>query len=331
VFFTIFFAGYLVSERDNLSLAGPKFLGITFPKLRHILPLGIAWVVSLGVLAVEHDFGTALLFFGLFVGMLYVATQRVSWMLIGAVLSVGGVYVIRMAVPHVAVRFDVWLRAFDVDVYDRTYGSSWQIVQGIFGMASGGLTGTGLSKGYPHINYAADSDLIIATLGEELGLAGLMAVLMLYFIFVMRGLRTSMRVRDGFGKLLAVGLSFVVALQAFVVVGGVTRVLPMTGLVMPFLARGSSALLVNWMMVGLLIRMSESSRRPANSSASLTEEELEELTRPDRGHTGQMDAVDDSQKNPASFAVPSSRSDFYEETNATQNLQSVSVEGGEHE
>ena len=264
IFFAIFFAAYLAQERDNLSLAGPKILGMRFPKMRHVMPILLAWGLSMGVLALEKDFGTALLFFGLFVALLYVATERVSWLVIGGTLAAVGIFAIVQMVPHIQARFVVWQHALDPDVYDAQYGS-YQLVQGLFGMASGGLFGTGFGEGYPTKSFAANSDFIVASFGEEIGLTGLLALLCIYLIIVIRGIRTAIHLRDGFGKLLATGLSFTVALQCFVVVGGVTRLIPLTGLAMPFLAHGGSALLTNWIIIGLLLRMSDASRRPANT------------------------------------------------------------------
>ncbi|WP_216386923.1 FtsW/RodA/SpoVE family cell cycle protein [Arcanobacterium phocae] len=261
IFLAMFFAGYLVTQRDNLSLAGPKFLGIHFPRLRHSLPILIAWLTCMGILALERDFGTALLFFGLFVAMLYVATERTSWIIIGGLLSSLGVYVIVQLMPHIQARFTIWLHALDNDVYNAEYGS-YQLVQGWFGMASGGLFGTGLGEGSPANSFAANSDFIIASLGEELGLVGLLGILSLYVVIVTRALKTGIALRDGFGKLFAAGLGFAIALQCFVVVGGITRVIPLTGLAMPFLAKGGSALLTNFIIIGILIRMSDSARRP---------------------------------------------------------------------
>ena len=274
IFFAVFFAAYLAQERDNLSLAGPKILGMRFPKLRHFLPILLAWALSMGVLAFQKDFGTALLFFGMFVALLYVATERISWLVIGGVLAAGGIFAIVQMVPHIQARFVVWLRALDPDVYDAQYGS-YQLVQGLFGMASGGLFGTGFGEGYPSKSFAANSDFIIASFGEEIGLTGLLALLAVYLIIVMRGIRTAVHLRDGFGKLLATGLSFTIALQCFIVVGGVTRLIPLTGLAMPFLAHGGSALLTNWIVIGLLLRMSDASRRPANTDPLPPKEMLE--------------------------------------------------------
>lgn len=268
----VFFAGYLVTNRDTLALAGPKVLGLQLPRPRDLGPILAAWLVSLGVLVFQRDLGTSLLFFGLFVGMLYLATERISWVVIGAGLFVGGAAVVARMFAHVGARFDVWLHAFDTDVFNADPGSG-QLVRGLFGMASGGLFGTGLGQGRPDLVPYAESDFIVASLGEELGLTGLLAILVLYLVLVQRGLRTAIGVRDGFGKLLAGGLSFVVAFQCFVVVGGVTRIIPLTGLTMPFLAYGGSSLLANWVIAVLLLRISDGARRPAPAPSPVIDDE----------------------------------------------------------
>ena len=260
---TVFFAGYLVTHRDTLSLAGKRVLGLQLPRGRDLGPILIAWLASVGVLVLQRDLGTSLLFFGIFVALLYVATERVSWIAIGMGLFVGGAFVAWSLFSHVQDRVSAWLDPFDPQVYDAEFGSSFQLVQGLFGMASGGLTGTGLGAGRPDLVPFAESDFIVAAIGEELGLIGLFALLMLYMVLVERGMRTAIGVRDGFGKLLAGGLAFTIALQCFVVAGGVTRVIPLTGLTMPLLAYGGSSLVANWMIVGLLLRISDSARRPA--------------------------------------------------------------------
>jgi cell division protein FtsW (lipid II flippase) len=264
---TVFFAGYLVTQRDNLSLAGRTILGLHLPRGRDLGPILIAWAASVGVLVVERDLGTSLLFFGVFVAMLYVATERVSWIIIGMGLFVGGAVVAWRLFDHVQARVAAWLSPFDPAVYDREFGSSYQLVQGLFGMANGGLVGTGMGRGMPTLVPYAESDFIYAAMGEELGMAGLFALLCLYMVLVQRGFRTAIGVRDGFGKLLAAGLAFTIALQCFVVVGGVTRVIPLTGLTMPLLAYGGSSLVSNWIIVGLLLRISDSARRPAPAVA----------------------------------------------------------------
>ena len=259
----VFFAGYLVSNRDNLALAGPKFLGLQLPRPRDLGPILLAWGVSLVVLVLERDLGTSLLFFGLFVAMLYVATERLSWVLIGLLLFAGGATAAAALFPHVGARVDVWLHALEPEFYNRDPGGSGQLVQGLFGMASGGLMGTGWGEGEPQLVPFANSDFIVASLGEELGLTGLLAILLMYLVLAQRGMRAAIGVRDGFGKLLGSGLAFVLAFQAFVVVGGITRLIPLTGLTMPFLALGGSSLVSNWIILALLLRISDAARRPA--------------------------------------------------------------------
>ncbi len=260
---TVFFAGYLVQVRDVLSLAGRKVLGFTFPRGRDLGPILIAWLLSLAVLVFEKDLGSSLLFFGLFVGMLYVATERVSWMAIGMALFAGGAYLAFRLFGHVQERVALWLDPFSA----ASLAQSDQLAKGIMGMAAGGLFGTGLGQGRPWMVAFANSDFIFPAFGEELGLFGVFALLALYALFVERGLRTALGVRDGFGKLLALGLSFSVALQVFVVIGGVTRVIPLTGLTTPFMSLGGSALLANWTLMALLLRISDQARRPVPDDA----------------------------------------------------------------
>ncbi|MBM6405913.1 FtsW/RodA/SpoVE family cell cycle protein [Phycicoccus sp. CSK15P-2] len=254
----VFFAGYLVQTRDALSVAGRKILGLTLPRARDLGPILIAWLASLGVLVFERDLGSSLLFFGLFVAMLYVATERISWIAIGLSLFVAGAYVAYLLFGHVQTRVLLWLDTFSPEALQ----TSDQLAKGLMGMAAGGMVGTGLGQGRPDITYLAESDFIIPSFGEEIGMIGLFAVFVLYALLIERGLRTSLGTRDGFGKLLAAGLSFSVALQCFVVVGGVTRVIPLTGLTAPFLSSGGSSLLANWTLVALLLRISDHARRP---------------------------------------------------------------------
>ncbi len=255
---TVFFAGYLVQVRDVLSLAGRKVLGFTFPRGRDLGPILIAWLLSLAVLVFEKDLGSSLLFFGLFVAMLYVATERVGWIAIGLLLFAGGAYLAFRIFGHVQERVALWLDPFAAD----SIAKSDQLAKGLMGMAAGGLFGKGLGQGRPWMVAFANSDFIFPSFGEELGLFGVCALLVLYALFVERGLRTALGVRDGFGKLLATGLSFSVALQVFVVIGGVTRVIPLTGLTTPFMSLGGSALLANWTLMAVLLRISDQARRP---------------------------------------------------------------------
>jgi cell division protein FtsW (lipid II flippase) len=258
IILAIFFAGYFVQARDALSVAGRRFLGLTLPRGRDLGPILVAWILSVGVLVVERDLGSSLLFFGLFVALLYIATERISWIVIGLTLFAAGAYVAHLLFSHVQVRVLLWLDTFSPEAL----ATSDQLAKGLMGMAAGGMVGTGLGRGRPDITYFAESDFIIPSFGEELGMAGLFAILMLYVILVQRGFRTAIGTRDGFGKLLAAGLAFSVALQCFVVVGGVTRVIPLTGLTMPFLSQGGSSLLANWVIVAILLRISDHARRP---------------------------------------------------------------------
>ncbi|MDF2967363.1 MAG: FtsW/RodA/SpoVE family cell cycle protein [Nocardioidaceae bacterium] len=252
----VFFAGYLVVKRDALALAGRRFLGIDLPRGRDLGPILTAWLVSLGVLVFQRDLGSSLLFFGLFVVMLYVATERVGWAVVGTLLFLGGAYFSYLTFGHVEARVTGWLDPFsDTDAY-------YQIVQGLYGLGFGGLIGTGLGQGDPTLTPFSYSDFIVTSLGEELGLTGLMAIIVVYGLVVERGLRVALLCRDAFGKLVAAGLAVSMALQVFVVVGGVTRLIPLTGLTTPFLSYGGSSLVVNWAMVALLLRISHFTREP---------------------------------------------------------------------
>lgn len=263
ILLAVFFAGYLVSYRDQLVLAGPKILGIRFPRLRDLGPIIIAWVASVGILVFQRDLGTSLLFFGLFVAMLYVATGKKTWIFLGLGMFAAGAVVAAQIFSHVQQRIDGWLGALTREEFEKTPGGSYQLVQGLFGMASGGLTGTGLGEGRPNVVPYAESDFIYASLGEELGMVGLFAILLLYVILFQRGMKIAASVRDGFGTLLTVGLTFTIALQCFIVIGGVTRLIPLTGLTTPFLAAGGSSLIGSWIIIGLLLRISDNARRPA--------------------------------------------------------------------
>lgn len=262
----IFFAGYLSSNRDLILLAGRKIGPVQFPRFKDLGPMIAAWLVSIGVLIFQRDLGTSILFFGLFLVMIYVATSRISWVIIGVVLMAAGGFAAAKVFSHVALRIDGWINAFTAEVYGREFGGSRQIVQGLFGMANGGLVGTGLGQGRPNLVPFANSDMIVASFGEELGLIGIFAIVLMYLLLFTRGFRAALGTRDGFGKLLATGLSFAVALQCFVVIGGVTRLIPLTGLTTPFLAAGGSSLLANWIIVGLLLMISHTARGPVDTT-----------------------------------------------------------------
>jgi len=256
----VFFAGYLVAKRDVLALAGRRVLGIDLPRARDLGPVLIAWAASLLILVFETDIGTSAVFFGMFVAMLYVATQRTSWLLIGIGLFLLGTYAASRLFQHVGERFTIWLHPF---AGSNPTHAAFQLVQGLEGMGFGGILGTGLGHGQPFYTPLVQSDFIITAFGEELGLTGLMAILLIFALIVQRGLRAAIGVRDPFAKLLAGGLAFVLALQVFVIVGGVTGLIPLTGITTPFMSQGGSSLVASWAMIALLIRISDTARRPA--------------------------------------------------------------------
>ncbi len=256
----VFFSGYLVVKRDALALASRRFLGLRLPRGRDLAPILTIWLISLLVLVLENDLGTSLLFFGMFVIMLYAATERTSWIVIGLLMSSAGAVGVASFAGHVQARVNAWKDPFAC--FDDS-AACQQISQSIMSFGSGGVLGAGLGQGDSDlIGFAANSDFIFATLGEELGLAGVMAVLVLYGLIIERGMRTALAARDPFGKLLATGLSGAFALQVFIVAGGVTGVIPLTGMTMPFLAYGGSSVVANWALIGLLLRISDTARRP---------------------------------------------------------------------
>ncbi|WP_253945695.1 FtsW/RodA/SpoVE family cell cycle protein [Nocardioides sp. zg-DK7169] len=261
VMLVVAFAGYLVLHRDALALAGRRLLFIDLPRGRDLGPILVMWAISLGVLVLQKDLGSSLLFFGLFLVMLYVATERPGWLVVGGLLFFAGAFMAATIFSHVQTRVDLWVDPFAY-YGEGTSDKGRQIVESMFGMAWGGLIGRGFGEGSPwRISYA-ESDFIMAAIGEELGLTGVLAVLLMFGLIVERALRAALISRDGFGKLLATGLAAVFALQIFVVIGGVTRLIPLTGLTTPFLSYGGSSLVANWVIIALLLRISDQARRP---------------------------------------------------------------------
>ncbi|MEU1274450.1 FtsW/RodA/SpoVE family cell cycle protein [Streptomyces sp. NPDC005799] len=281
----IFFAGYLMVKRDALALASRRFMGLYLPRGRDLGPIIVVWMISILILVFETDLGTSLLFFGMFVIMLYVATERTSWIVFGLLMSAVGAVGVASFEPHVQTRVQAWLNPMNEYKLSRTPGvtgvHSDQLQQALWSFGSGGTLGTGWGQGHSDlIRFAANSDFILATFGEELGLAGLMAILLIYGLIVERGIRTALAARDPFGKLLAVGLSGAFALQVFVVAGGVMGLIPLTGMTMPFLAYGGSSVIANWALIGILIRISDTARRPAPTPASNPDAEMTQVVRP---------------------------------------------------
>ena len=262
----VFFAGYLVVKRDVLTLAGHRFLGLDLPRARDLGPIGIAWAVSLGVLVFESDLGSSLLFFGLFLFLLYVSTERAGWLIIGGLLFVGGAYFAYMTFGHVHRRVADWLDPWAID--------GGQVKLGLMGQSWGGILGRGLGQGHPEATLYANSDMIISSFAEELGLTGLIAILLVYTLIIERGLRTALGCRDIFGKLIATGLAMSFALQVFVIVGGVTGLIPLTGLATPFMALGGTSLVANWAIIALLLRISDQARRPQTPAAPVSDETI---------------------------------------------------------
>lgn len=260
ILLAIFFAGYLVARQGSLAEIGSRVLGIRIPRAKDLGPILLFWVASLGVLVIQRDLGTSILYFGLFLVMIYTATGRGFYVVAGLIMMITGALVASRLFGYVEARFDAWLDPFNPANYNAV-GGSYQLVQGLFGMANGDVIGTGLGGGFPQLIPLAESDFIFAALGEELGLAGVFVILAVYLLLVYRGLRIANSHPDDFSKLLAMGLSFVIGLQVFVVAGGVMGLLPLTGLTTPFLAAGGSSLLANWSIIALLLIISDSSLR----------------------------------------------------------------------
>ncbi|MFI6700695.1 FtsW/RodA/SpoVE family cell cycle protein [Streptomyces sp. NPDC050509] len=262
ILLAVFFAAYLAANRNALTYTGRRF---QLPMGRVLGPLVAIWLLSVLVLVLERDLGTSLLFFGLFVVMLYVATGRTGWIAAGLLLAAVGAYAVGSLEPHVHSRVEDWLHPFASIAAGQGPG---QLAQSLFAFAAGGMFGTGLGLGRSIlIGFAAKSDFILATAGEELGLVGLTALFLLYALLVARGFRAGLALRDPFGRLLAIGLSSLLGLQVFVIAGGVMGLIPLTGMAMPFLAQGGSSVVTNWIIIALLMRLSDSARGPVPGPA----------------------------------------------------------------
>ncbi len=276
----IFLASYLRDNRQVLVTAGRRFLGLTIPPMKQFGPMLIVWGAAMATLLITRELGTSLMFYGAFLALLYVATGRFSFPFIGLLLFAVGVWFVIGHVSHVQARVDAWEHPFNKILYERTVGGSYQLAQSLFAQADGGLLGTGFDRSLlqqtveisPHHTVRApilpvpESDMIYAVIVNELGLAGGVGLLLVYLLLVARGLKTAVLARDSFSKLLATGLSFIIALQVFVIVGGVTRLIPLTGVTLPFVAYGGSSVVMNFVLVALLLVISDRARRPYRAS-----------------------------------------------------------------
>jgi cell division protein FtsW (lipid II flippase) len=268
----IFLASYLRDNRQILVTAGRRVLGLTIPPMKQFGPMLVVWGAAMATLLLTRELGTSLMFYGAFLALLYVATGRFSFPLVGLVLFALGAWFVATHVGHVHARVLAWEHPLNEKLY-KTPGGSYQLAQSLFAQADGGLLGTGFDRSLlvlPHhgtpILPVPESDMIYAVIVNELGLVGGLALLLTYLLLVVRGLKTAMLARDSFSKLLATGLSFVVAMQVFVIVGGVTRVIPLTGVTLPFVAYGGSSVVMNFVLLALLLVVSDRARRPYSSS-----------------------------------------------------------------
>ncbi len=258
-----FLAGYLVDKRELLAISTRRIGPLHLPDVKHFGPLLLAWGVALIVMVAERDLGSSLLFFTLFVVMVYVATGRTAYVLTGLSLFAVGSVVSHELFGHVRTRVDIW-----IDPFADPKGSGFQIVEAAFALADGGLTGTGLGLGTPGKIPFAETDMIFAAIGEELGLVGATAILATFLLFVGAGFRVATQASSLFEKLFAVGLTSLLGFQAFVIIGGVLRVLPLTGVTLPFVSYGGSSLISNYIVLALLIRISDRSNQPAVETSS---------------------------------------------------------------
>jgi cell division protein FtsW (lipid II flippase) len=266
----VFLASYLREHREVLVIGAKKFAGVTLPPLKHLGPLLLVWGASMLMLVFIRDLGSSLMFFGAFLALLYVATAELSFVVIGVILFVAGSWFFSQTIPHVGDRVDIWLDPF------KTAGTSgYQVAQSLFAQADGGLFGQGFGgsllelPGPEHVRIlpAAQTDTIYALIVDEVGLFGASAVILIYGLIAVRGFKTALIAPDGFSKLLATGLTAVFALQAFVIIGGVTRVIPLTGVTLPFISYGGSSILANFILLALLLMISDRARRHARLEA----------------------------------------------------------------
>lgn len=255
IFLIVFLAAYLAEKKEVLTTGRRRLFGVNWPDTRHFGPLVVTWAISLLILGFERDLGSSLIFFSVFLVMLYCATGRAALVAVGVCLFLVGIFVAYHTFSHVAPRIDVWLKPLPADVG----GSSYQVAQSLFALAAGGMSGAGLGAGFLGRQIAmpaVHTDFIFSALGEELGLAGAAAIVLAYMLFLSRGFHIAAGARSDFTKLLAAGLATVTAVQAVVIIGGVIKMLPLTGVTLPFVSYGGSSMISSFVMVGLLLAVS---------------------------------------------------------------------------
>jgi cell division protein FtsW (lipid II flippase) len=266
VLIIIFLAGYLNSKRELLSTTTWHFFGIPMPALKHLLPLVTMWGLSFVLLLLMNDLGTSMLFFGTFLAMLYIATGKPAYPVLGGILFTGGALFAYSVKYTVHTRVDIWLNP-----WSDSSGSGYQIVQSLFAISDGGLFGSGLGKGYllfqsgEPIIPALHTDFIFSAIAEELGLAGATALIVIYLLLCYRGFKVAAASNDGFSKLLAAGISSALALQTFVIIGGVMKLIPLTGITLPFVSYGGSSIVANYAALALLLLISNRTNAGADS------------------------------------------------------------------
>ena len=264
----IFLASYLRDTRQLLVTGGRRFLGITIPPVKHFGPIVVIWGVAMGIMVLLSDMGSSLMLYGGLLAMLYVATGRVSFVIVGLLAFALGAWYLGTHIPHVHARVEDWLHPFDPRLYNAGLGS-FQIANGVFAQAAGGMFGQGFGQSvliFPGTTYhlipAPETDMIYAVITDELGLFGSAALLVVYLLFIARGFKAAVLARDSFSTLLAVGLTAVIAIQVFVIVGGVTRVIPLTGVTLPYVSYGGSSIVANFVLLALVLLVSDRARRP---------------------------------------------------------------------
>jgi cell division protein FtsW (lipid II flippase) len=266
--FVIFLSSYLRDTRQVLVIGARRILGVTIPPLKHFGPVVVIWGMAMLIMILLHDIGSSLMFYGGLIAVLYVATGRVSFVVVGVVAFALGAWYLGTHIPHVHDRVQDWLHPFNPALYHRV-GGSYQVANSIFAQAAGGMFGQGFGQavltlpGGGALLPAPQTDMIYAVITDELGLFGAAAVLLTYLLFISRGFKTALLARDSFSTLMATGLSAMFALQVFVIVGGVTRVIPLTGVTLPFISYGGSSIVANFVLLALLLLVSDRARRPA--------------------------------------------------------------------